>query len=220
LSEKSIIPMPSEALLVKLRLANVLTPEIVCRLAAVLVNCTMLYVNPPPINVADALVSTIVDVPALNVRLVVVVAFIGPALPPRVIVELPNDIERTVVEETPNTLMDMLKLPVLKVPALALKLCDNVSAEPKVQPPVDEAKDIVFCERDTLLVVIVFPVVVAKKLITALAVALNATPVAAFVQDPYTLIIDVAADVIVAVPDAGPTMLTSSAAAFVPTVTA
>jgi hypothetical protein len=72
----------------------------------------------------------------------------------------------------------------------------------------------------TLLVVIVLPVVVALKVIAAPFEVVNATPVAALVQLPNTLITEVALDVIVTLPAAGPAIVTSKQTAFVPIVTA
>jgi len=68
--------------------------------------------------------------------------------------------------------------------------------------------------------VMVLPVVVAKKLMVAPVVVVNTTPVAALVQLPEQLITAVAPDVMVTLPVAGPAMVMSNAAAFVPTVTA
>jgi hypothetical protein len=48
----------------------------------------------------------------------------------------------------------------------------------------------------------------------------NTTPVAAFVQLPKQLMTAVAPDVMVTLPDAGPAIVMSKAAALVPTVTA
>ena len=62
--------------------------------------------------------------------------------------------------------------------------------------------------------------VVAKKLTTAPVVGLNTTPVAAFVQLLKQLMTAVAPIVKVTLPDAGPAIVMSCAAAFVPTVTA
>jgi hypothetical protein len=71
-----------------------------------------------------------------------------------------------------------------------------------------------------MLVVTVLPVDVAKKFKAAPLVEENTTPVAALNQLPYTLMTAVAPDVIVTLPEPGPTMLTSRQAAFVPIVTA
>jgi hypothetical protein len=66
----------------------------------------------------------------------------------------------------------------------------------------------------------VLPVVVARKLMFAPVVDVNTTPVAALVQLPNTLITEVALDVIVTLPTAGPAIVTSKQTAFVPIVTA
>ena len=69
------------------------------------------------------------------------------------------------------------------------------------------------------LVVTVLPIDVAKKF-TVPAAVVNATPVAALSQLPYTLITAVAPDVIVTVFAAGPEMLISKQEEAVPIVTA
>jgi hypothetical protein len=64
-----------------------------------------------------------------------------------------------------------------------------------------------------LLVVTVLPVVVDKKFSAEPPLEVNATPVAALNQLPNTLITEVAADVMVTLPTAGPAILTSRQAA-------
>jgi hypothetical protein len=109
---------------------------------------------------------------------------------------------------------------VVNVPAVTKKFVVLVKALPNDHPPPTPFNVTCKLANVTLLVVIVLPVVVAKKLTTEPAVVVNTTPVAALVQFPYTLITEVALDVIVTLPDAGPAMVTSKQTAFVPIVTA
>lgn len=91
-------------------------------------------------------------------------------------------------------------------------------ALPRVQPPDELLNVTVVACKVTLLVVTVLPVVVAKKIIVP-PVAVNATPVAAFNQEPKQLITPVPAKARVTFPTAGPAMVMSCATALVPTVT-
>lgn len=84
-----------------------------------------------------------------------------------------------------------------------------VIALPRVHPPPTPLKFIAHAPKDMLLVVTVFPVDVATKFSADPAVVENATPVAALVQEPYTLSTAVAAVENVSVPPVAPTAVRS-----------
>jgi hypothetical protein len=124
-----------------------------------------------------------VDVPALNVSPVKVVMFIGVAAE-QLMADEPRETDRVAVVDAASPLTDIAKLPVLKAPLVTVKALVLVYALPSVQPPPTPAQKIPIAPKVTLLVVMVLPVVVAKKLIIAPLVVVNATPVAALVQLP------------------------------------
>lgn len=105
------------------------------------------------------------DVPALNVKLVVAPKPIGPAPPLNVTTDDPSDMDRRKVPLVAKLLTVMLKLPELKLPAPTLAFAAvNVSAEPKVHPPPIPEKDKVkFAAVVTPFVVNVLPVVEARN---------------------------------------------------------
>jgi len=198
----------------------VFTPVMVVVPVAVLLKVTLLKVNPLPAKVVVVPLQVIVEVPALNVRF-------EPEkptglVPLQVIADAPNVIERVNEPVDVSELSEQAKPPVLKAPCKTVIEFPTVvvKALPKVQPPPAPFKEINAVLNVTLLVVMVLPVVVAKKLTTAPAVVVNTTPVAAFVQLPEQLITAVAPIVMVTLPTAGPAIVMSNAAAFVPTVTA
>jgi hypothetical protein len=133
--------------------------------------------------VGAAPLQLIVDVPALKVRPVGLAIFTGVA-PDNVIVEEPNEIDLVVVPLVPNESAVTVKFPVLKDPATIDSGFTFVKLLPNVQPPPTPVKFRPSGPKVTLLVVMVLPVVVAKKLRLEPLVDVNTTPVAAFVQLP------------------------------------
>ena len=125
-----------------------------------------------------------VDVPALNVRPVPEKPT-GP-VPLQAIADAPSVIERVNTPDDDNELIVQAKPPVLKAPCKTLIEFTGlpVNALPKVHPPPAPFKTMPVTLNVTLLVVIVLPVVVAKKLTTEPVLVLNTTTVAAFVQLP------------------------------------
>ena len=125
----------------------------------------------------------IVDVPALNVRLVVVVN-VHAAVPVIVSVELPSVTVRVLLFELEKPALPMLKFPVLNAPLVTVMTLVCVNALPRVHPPPTPLKVIAIAPSVTLLVVTVLPVVVAKKFMAAPVVVVNVIPVAALDQLP------------------------------------
>lgn len=148
----------------------------------------------------------IVDVPALKVS---PTTELKETLFVMVIADDPSDIDLVVALVVANVVHDTAKLPVLKSPLLGVICAVLVNALPSVHPPPTPLNTTANEFNVTLLVVTVLPVVVARKFKVQPAVEANATPVAALSQLPCTLMIDVAADVMVTLPTAGPDMLTS-----------
>ena len=130
------------------------------------------------------MVQVMVEVPALNARPVPEKPT-GP-VPLQVIADAPSVIERDNTPDDTNELSVQAKPPVLKAPCKTLIEFPGVvvNALPKVHPPPAPFKTMLVLLNVTLLVVMVLPVVVAKKLTTEPAVVVNTTPVAAFVQLP------------------------------------
>ena len=75
-------------------------------------------------------------------------------------------------------------MPVLNVPEVTLNDDVVVMALPRVHPPLELLNVTVIVPNVTLLVVMVLPVVVAKKFMTAPDVVVKTTPVAEFNQLP------------------------------------
>jgi len=92
----------SVVLLVKERFVNVFTPLITCVVGVVDVKLTFAYVKPPPANVGDAPLKTIVDDAPLKVKLVTVVKFIAVVTDVAVIVEVPSVIDLVRLPEPEN----------------------------------------------------------------------------------------------------------------------
>ena len=154
-----------------------------------------------------------VDVPALNARLVVVVNVQGDA-PAIVTVELPRETLRVSVLDPVNVLLSVTaKLPVVNEPWLTVRLL-HVIAEPSVQPPPAPSKRTdVLVPSDTPLVVTVLPVAVARKKTLELAPPAHVSPVAGNVRLPYTLSVALAVSesVALAVPTAVRSLQTAPA---------
>ena len=121
--------------------------------------------------------------PALKVRLVIVVSPNGP-LEAKVIVEEPK--VTALVFEPVEVKFDIviLKFPVSKEPLLTVKDTEEVNALPKVQPPPTPLNTAKILAKETPLVVTVFPVVVAKKFIVLPAVVVKVQFVAGNVSEP------------------------------------
>jgi hypothetical protein len=98
---------------------------------------------------------------------------------------------------------------VLKVPLVRVIVLVCVIALPRVHPPPTPLKITPMAPRLILLVVTVFPVDVATKFSADPDVVENATPVAALVQEPYTLSTEVDAVENVSVPPVAPTAVRS-----------
>jgi len=145
---------------------NVFAPVMVVVPPAVLLNVTLLKVRPLPLNVVAAPEQVIAEVPALNVRF-------EPEkrtglVPLQEIADAPSVIERVNAPADVSELSEQAKPPVLKEPCKTLIEFPTVvvNALPKVQPPPAPFKTMLVLLNVTLLVVIVLPVVVDKKLTT------------------------------------------------------
>lgn len=180
--EQTIEPIPSVVLEVKVKVAKVFAPEIVTTARVRLVKLTVLYVRPPPAKEVVDVGQVIVDVPALKV-MPVALAFQHVAAA-TVIDELPKDTERVRLPVLVKAEGANAKLAVANVPLVTTKPPELEKSLPKVHPPLALLKLGVMALRETLFVVTVLPVLVAKKFSAAPKTPLNATPVAAFSQLP------------------------------------
>lgn len=140
-----LLPVPS-----KVKLANVLAPDIVIRVEVII---TLLYVNPPPENVWLSLaVMLIVEVPALNVRLVVVVAVHIPTPPApdnkfivaapivRLLVVDPDMVIPPIVRVLPFKSRDPAVRVMLAAAVCAIVTLDDSIQEPPAPLKVNEAQ--------------------------------------------------------------------------------
>jgi hypothetical protein len=163
----------------------------------------------------------IVDIPALNVRLVAARPT-GP-VPEQMIAEAFSFIVLAFVVVVEAKLFNVIaNPPVSNVPARMLGEPPPVIVKllPRVQYPLTPLNFTVSPSNVTLLVVNVLPEDVARKFKIEPAALLKATPVAAFSQLPCTLRTEgVAKYVTVTVPVAGPEMLISRQVEAVPIVT-
>jgi hypothetical protein len=119
------------------RLLKVLLVDKVCVEPLVLVKLTLLKVCEPPAKVALAFVSTMLDVPALNVRFVFVMKLTAPDDALNVTVELPKLIVRVLLLLDDRDVAVTLKLLVVSVPLVTVIEPEDVKASLNVQVAVE-----------------------------------------------------------------------------------
>jgi hypothetical protein len=124
---------PDVVAAVMVKLTNVFAPVIdPAQLAG---NVTVPKDKPPPAKVAEVPEMLMVEDAALKVKLVDVVN-VTELVPPKVNVDVPRVIERTLLLLLERTFVVILKLPELKEPALTVIVpLDDDKAAPNVHPP-------------------------------------------------------------------------------------